>query len=209
HPICGILNERHNAARHGRFETTSSPIDMNKRTYASLTERLCECRYLENAANDPDSPIRFEESTGEYHFVYDEKRQSRLRHLLHAIWGRSGVGGMLVIYHCPFCGGAAPESKRHLLFEAISQDEESRLAELMEGINSIEDATKRMGQPDFVGHSATRVPESESGPPKVQHHRTIQYHRLSELAEIWITERPDGSVSWHLQGKLKSIPDGT
>lgn len=177
---------------------------MNKRTHPSITERRCECRYLEDAANDPDSPILFDETTGEYQFQYDERRRSRLQHLLRAVWGDDGPCAALIIYHCPFCGGAAPESKRHLLFETISCAEESRLAKLLKDIKSIDDAIRQFGEPDFDGHSGTKAPESESNPPKIEHYRDIRYHGLSDVADVWIAERPDGSAFWQLQGKPRA-----
>ena len=182
---------------------------MNKRTHSSVTEQLCECRYLENAANDPESPILFDETTGEYQFQYDEQRRSRLEHLSRAVWGDEGHYATLIIYHCPFCGGAAPESKRHLLFKTISRDEESRLGELLKNIKSIDDAIQQFGQPDFDGHSGTKMPETENHPSRIEHHRDIRYHGLSDFAAVWITERPDGSAYWRLQGKPKPAANGT
>lgn len=58
---------------------------MTKRTHSSVTEELCVCNYLQNAAEDPQNPIEFDPSTSEYQFAFG--------------------GAMLVIYHCPFCGG--------------------------------------------------------------------------------------------------------
>lgn len=182
---------------------------MNKRTHSSVTDQPCECRYLENAADDPDSPILFDETTGEYQFQYDEQRRSRFQHLSRAVWGDAGHYATLIIYHCPFCGGAAPESKRHLLFETISREEESRLSELLKNIKSIDDAIQQFGQPDFDGQSATKTPESEHHPSKIEHHRDIRYHGLSDVADVWIIERPDGSAYWQLQGKPKVVRNGT
>lgn len=154
---------------------------MVKRTHASVTEEPCTCNYLQNAADDPRKPITFDAQTSEYQFVYG--------------------GAMLVIYHCPFCGGAAPESKRSLLFAQISAAEEKRLATLMQGVDTIDDALREFGKPDFEGVSRTRHPEQKDEAPRIQHHRDIHYHSLSDVAEIWITERPDGKIFWQLQGK--------
>lgn len=154
---------------------------MSKPTHASVTEELCTCNYLQNAADDPRNPIAFDADTGEYQFQHD--------------------GANLVIYHCPFCGGAAPDSKRHLLFAQIPAEEESRLAKLLHGIETIDDALQQLGSPDFEGTSITKFPEEENKAPRIQHHRDIRYHHLSDVAEIWITERPDGKIFWQLQGK--------
>ncbi len=154
---------------------------MSKPTHPSVTKELCTCDYLQNAADDPHNPITFDVDTAEYQFSYDE--------------------AMLVIYHCPFCGGAAPESKRHLLFAQISDTEESRLANLLHGIVTIGDARQKLGKPDFEGTSTTKYPEKEDEAPRIQHHRNIRYHNLSDVAEIGFTERPDGTIFWQLQGK--------
>ena len=154
---------------------------MTKRTHASVTEELCTCGFLQDAADDPRSPITFDAETAEYQFVY----------------GRE----MLLIYHCPFCGGAAPESKRSLLFAQIPDTEEERLARVLDGVETIDQAVSKFGQPDFEGVSTTRQPEKENQAPELQRHREIRYYKLSEVADIWITERPDGKIFWQLQGK--------
>ena len=156
---------------------------MSKPTHASVTEESCTCNYLQNASDDPHNPITFDAPTGEFQFSFD--------------------GAMLVIYHCPFCGGAAPESKRHLLFAQVPSEEESRLAVLLDGIETINDALQQLGNPDFEGTSIVKRPERENEPPRIQHHRDIRYHNLSDVAEIWITERPDGRIFWRLQGKYR------
>ena len=164
---------------------------MAKPTHASVTEEPCTCGYLQNAADDPSNPIVFDTQTAEYQFSYD--------------------GAMLVIYHCPFCGGAAPKSKRALLFEQIPEAEQERLAKLLYGITTINAAIKRLGKPDFEGTSTSQYPEQEGTAPRIEHHRVVRYHNVSDVAEIWITERPDGSIYWHLQGKYigRNMDDGT
>lgn len=154
---------------------------MAKRTHASVTDEPCKCGYLQNAADDPSNPIAFDAQTAEYQFSFD--------------------GAMLVIYHCPFCGGAAPESKRALLFEQIPEAEQERLSKLLHGVTTIDAAIRKFGQPDFEGTATSQFPEQEGTPPRIEHHRHIRFHKLSDVAEIWITERPDGSIYWHLQGK--------
>src|ERR1700681_961480 len=100
----------------------------HRRTYASVTKTVCTCMYLGQAADDPRSPIVFDADTGEYQFTYQEPECT----------GPSS----LVIYHCPFCGGAAPESKRHLRFAVIPAAEEQRLIALLAPVRSGHDALK-------------------------------------------------------------------
>lgn len=154
---------------------------MSKPTFASVTEVPCSCRTLERAADDPKNPIVFDAETAEYQFVFDSE--------------------MLVIYHCPFCGGATPKSKRHSLFARIPIEEESRIAELMDGIDTIDDAVQKLGKPDFEGTLITRYLDKGNQAPIIEHHREICYESLSDSAEIRITERSNGKISWQLQGK--------
>jgi hypothetical protein len=161
----------------------------DRQTYASVTDIPCTCGYLEKAADDPASPIVFDERTSEYHFTYQESD----------LEGRS----MLVIYHCPFCGGAAPESRRDLLFAAISAEEEQRLARLLAPIETVRQAIDTLGPPQMDDYSVVRnrrrdVPDT---PPMVQRCRELCYTILSDVADVRIAERSDGHVSWMLFGK--------
>ena len=157
-------------------------------TFASVTDTACTCGYLQRAADDPRLPIVFDPLTCEFHFRYSE--------------AAGGVAATLVIYHCPFCGGAAPKSKRHLLFAVIPPDEEERLARLLVPVRTIRGALRRLGKPERDDPSGTSVTvEGASGDPIVRRHRTLVYEHLSAVADVWITERSDGAVSWQLQGK--------
>ena len=154
---------------------------MSKRTHASITEESCHCNYLQDMADDPGSGIEFDQRTSEYQFVCDSS--------------------IVVIYHCPFCGGAAPESKRSLLFARVPEAELDRLSQLLEPITTIDDTLEMLGKPDSDGHSTSRQLEAENEPPRIEHHREIRYYGFSDVAEVWITERPDGRIYWQLQGK--------
>jgi hypothetical protein len=157
---------------------------MAKPTHFSVTEEPCTCDYLQDQADTPSSPIVFDVESAEYQYVSGD--------------------GMLVIYHCPFCGGAAPESKRNLLFAQIPEVEEERLAKLLYGIETIEEVLEKLGKPDFEDVSTTKKPERDHEAPQIQHHRNIRYHNLSDVAEVCIEERPDGKIFWQLQGKYRS-----
>jgi hypothetical protein len=160
---------------------------MPKPTSASVTDQPCTCDYLQNAAADPDNPISFDQQTGEYQFTYQEA-------------DCEGIS-TLVIYHCPFCGGAAPESKRALLFAVVSRREEERLAQILAPIRTIDEALQRFGKPDFNDYVKVHQPEQAGKPPSVEYHRQIRYEKLSDVADVWIEEYPDGRASWQLQGK--------
>jgi hypothetical protein len=155
---------------------------MPKQTYASVTEKPCTCKYLQNSADDPDNPIEFDVRTAEFHFVYDDS--------------------MLVIYHCPFCGGAAPESKRATLFTQIPRAEQERLQELLRGIRTMDDAIRKFGEPALENVSVSKFQEREDIAPRIEPERTIRYEHLSDVADVCIAERPDGQIYWCLLGKF-------
>ena len=112
---------------------------------------------------------------------------------------------MLVIYHCPFCGGAAPKSKRALLFHVIPPEEERRLSAILGGITTLRAAIRKLGKPDDDNPRGTGVqyPEHRGRPPTMQWFRTLRYDNLSKVAAVHFTERGDGRASWSLHGKEK------
>jgi hypothetical protein len=160
-------------------------------TFASVTDTPCRCGFLRRAADDPRLPIVFDKLTREYHFQYRE--------------GASKQYSVLVIYHCPFCGGAAPKSKRALLFHVIPPDEERRLTALLAGVSSIRSAIRKLGKPDEDNPQGLSVqrPEEDGRPPTTQWFRMLCYRKLSKVADVWVTEHADGRASWRLQGKQK------
>ena len=160
-------------------------------TFPSVTDAPCKCGYLKRAADDSRQPIVFDKLTGEYHFRYRE--------------GGANGFSTLVIYHCPFCGGAAPKSKRALLFHVIPPDEERRLTHLLDGVKSIRAAIRKLGKADDDNPrgAGVQMPERGGRAPTTQWFRTLRYEKLSKVADVWITERADGLASWRLQGKAK------
>ena len=102
---------------------------MAKPTPKSVTEQPCTCGYLQRAADDPDSPIVYDPQLNEYDFEYPSPCGPRE-------CGKASA--YLMIYHCPFCGGVAPESKRGRLFAAIPRAEEGRLYGLLRGVKTLE-----------------------------------------------------------------------
>jgi hypothetical protein len=160
-------------------------------TFASVTDTPCKCAYLRRAADDPRQPIVFDKLTGEFHFQYRENDASGF--------------STLIIYHCPFCGGAAPKSKRSLLFHVIPPDEEHRLFALLDGITSIRAAIRKLGKPDDDNPRgiSMETPQRGGHAPTKQWFRTLRYEKLSKVANVCVTERADGRASWRLQGKAK------
>ena len=154
---------------------------MTKRTFASVTTVSCTCRYLQDQADEPNSPICFDSETNEYHFAWNDRG--------------------LVIYHCPFCGGVTPESKRDKLFADVSDAEQLRLGQLLDRIDSIDGAIIAFGKPDYDGFVNSQHRDEDGESPKLTRQRCLRYERLSETAYVLITEIAGGKVRWQLQGK--------
>ena len=91
----------------------------------------CDCGWLESAADDPCVSVVFNRELNEYHLI------------------RSGeFGGEMMIYHCPFCGGRAPQSRRNKLFAEISIEEMDRLRILTKDLKTLPDVLSTLGTPD-------------------------------------------------------------
>jgi hypothetical protein len=133
---------------------------------------LCHCDRLDEAADDPNYAIVFDESTNEYQL---ESRDGR---------------GHYVIFHCPSCGGRTPASRRERLFAKPSREELQRLKELTKDIRTIEDALRILGTPEWDnprGMTSSK-PATDGSPPVTTVHRTICYYELSDTADVCVTE---------------------
>lgn len=133
----------------------------------------CDCAGLDISVDESNTPIVFDAQTNEYHLVYGDENQ-----------------GIMVFYYCPFCGGRLPDSRRHRLFARITQAEATRLRTLIEGIRTIEDACRILGEPDTdLAQGETHMtPESASEPTQVDSYRTIRYSKLSDTAVVEFTD---------------------
>jgi hypothetical protein len=159
-------------------------------TFASKTDVLCDCGTMESAARNPDLPIGFNSSLNEFNFVY-------------------GAGKMR-IYHCPFCGGKAPESLRGALFAQIPRQEQQRLFALTEKFKTVADVVGSLGQPDRDSARGIVVgaPERDGQAPKLTAHRVLVYSKLSEVADVHAEVYPEDRVAISLHGKHIGPPDG-
>ncbi len=68
-------------------------------------------------------------------------------------------------------------------------------------VRTIDDVLAALGTPSSDSDITIRSPEREDAPPSVERRRELRSEDLSEMAWIWITERPDGKVPWQLQAK--------
>src|SRR5687768_4501390 len=139
---------------------------MSKPTFESVTEEPCACGFLEHQADDPASPIVFDPALNEYHFEYPSPCAGP---------DCPADKAKLMIYHCPFCGGAAPASKRGLLFAVIPAAEQGRLKRLFDGLGTLAEVVTAVGPPDEEKeHGLTvRQPEGDGRAPTMRTYRTL------------------------------------
>lgn len=142
-----------------------------KPTRSSVTSTPCKCPWLHDAASDPNVPVKFAEEVGEYQV---ENRD----------------GGYLVIRHCPWCGGAAPPSKRASLFATIPSAELRRLGRLTAKLKTVEDALANLGEPDSREPEGLtiRTPARARRPPRVETFPTMTFSNLSKVADVTLAD---------------------
>lgn len=157
---------------------------MTEPTWASVTQTPCSCLYLQNEANEKGSAITFDERTNEYSVQCGDRA--------------------LIIYHCPFCGGTAPKSKREELFERIPFEENERFEAILKGLTTINAVIRKLGAPDHDGYSQRFYAETDATGPKMTSHREVRYEQLSRYAYLFVTQEPENTISWYLQGRPKS-----
>jgi len=116
-----------------------------------------------------------------------------------------------MIYHCPFCGGRAPKSRRVDLFHRLTDAEQRRLCELTKSLRTIQDVTAALGEPDIrqpIGLVST-TPERDGNPETTQSYPVLIYTRLSDIADVYVRIDPNDRVSINFQGKaIQKDSDG-
>lgn len=147
----------------------------------------CECDWFARSAAEPNIPVVFDAGLNEYH-------------LLH---GGSADGAYSLLWYCPFCGGAAPKSRRQELFLLLTVAESSRLAELVDPLRTIADVIQAFGKPDedLDPGDGCMWPASSSAPSTFERGRTLVYRGLSRTADVRATEGADGRVRFSFSGK--------
>jgi hypothetical protein len=162
--------------------------NVDKPMCASRTSEPCTCRYLETWSAEPGSPLVFDETLNEYQIRYEHgstRCEMRVR-------------------HCPFCGGAAPRSKRASMFAHITSAETQRLLALTKDLRTVADAIERFGPPDedLAGGFTTNTREKGLQPPTVSSYRTLRYKQLSETADVTLVDYgPERGLHTTLTGK--------
>jgi hypothetical protein len=159
-------------------------------TYASKTDAPCDCGLLDRAAKDPKLPIEFDAKLNEFHVVCAQ--------------------GFMTIYHCPFCGGKAPESLPRDLFKRIPDEEARRLLGLNKDFKNADEVIAALGPPDADQPLGVVIEhhEPDGRPPRATAHRVLVCTRLSEAADVYVTVYPGDGVEFALQGKPTSPQRG-
>ena len=156
----------------------------SKRTFASVTTKSCKCKWPDNVSAEPENGVQFDSRTNEYQLL-------------------TRSGGTLVLYHCPFCGGAMPRSKRRELFAHITEAELQRLGALTSGLVSVDDAIRVLGKPqhDHATGSVERAPSKGRRAPRVTPRRMLTFTRLSDTADVDIIDHGPLGVRVSFRGK--------
>ena len=161
----------------------------DKPNHASVTTVRCTCDYLQRAAAEPFSPIVFDAEVNEFDIAHTTP---------------AGVECRARIYHCPWCGGAAPRSLRGPLFAQITSHESTRLQDLCESLPSVEAAIAKLGPPDsdLATGFTTETPASDTKPATSVSYRVLVYTALSDTADVRLTDfGPDHGLRCSLDGK--------
>lgn len=173
---------------------------MSKPTFASVTKKPRTCSFLERQADDPDSPIVFDARTNEYRFEYPSPC---------ADGSCDAAKAQMMIYHCPFCGGTAPSSKRTSMFTSFSRAEQRRLYRMFDGMRTLQEVVEKMGPPDDDLESGMTVqePEKSGAAPTMRSYRTLRYSGLSDTADVQVYSHPgEDKVRVGLMGKYVGPP---
>lgn len=167
---------------------------MTDRTFTSVTDVPCACSYLERGASDPNSPIRYDPELNEYNIIFSIPPDTH---------------GSLRVYHCPFCGGLTPESRRDKLFAVVPDSEAQRLRSLIEGIRSVQEVLEKLGIPDhdepiqmFPGYVWPAHRDEKPSLPV----RTMIFSHFSEVAEVNVTVYDDDSAQLWVVPKYLGPP---
>jgi hypothetical protein len=126
----------------------------------------CDCRTLERLSKEPSVPIDFNAKLNEYYIV-------------------GAVGEEIMIYHCPFCGGRTPVSRRDELFMHVTHAEMERLNGLTRGLKTLDDVLNAFGSPDRddpAGCGVTR--DDGNGRPRTTYYRQLTFNAPSDTARV-------------------------
>jgi len=103
----------------------------------------------------------------------------------------------MCIYHCPFCGGRTPESRRDTLFASVPNEEYEHLHALTAGVKSVEDAIRVLGNPsrdDVPPVPPGFTPPTDRDGNSTWPVRFLTFSDCSDVAEIQVSVKADNTV---------------
>ena len=137
----------------------------------------CDCGVLEGLSKEPEAPVGY----------YAE---------LHEYYLRSHNGlGKHPIYHCLFCGGRTPKSRRETLFAHVTDAERRRIWGIVQNLETLPAVLAALGPPDLdqpIGGTST-LP-GEGG--RTDFCRTLTYEGLSPTVDLKVSVHPDGTIGF-------------
>lgn len=160
----------------------------------SKTTILCDCHWFKLITTDPASPIKFDPAMNEYNLVYE---------------GTNGGESRYLFYHCPFCGGKTPESKRALLFTHPTEVELQRLEELTDSLETVGQVLQKLGPPDediAVPQEAVEMMRTMPGWEEGDTGRELRYSGLSDTATVGFKVFEEDTVKVYFVGKYIGPP---
>lgn len=93
-----------------------------------------------------------------------------------------------------------------VMFAVVPMREKWRLRKLTRTISSLEEAREKLGEPDMDSDVIVDRREKGKTAPRTQMFKTFVYEKLSDTAEIRITEKENGGVSITFTGKYIGRP---
>jgi hypothetical protein len=146
----------------------------------------CGCRWFDEAAKNPDIPVVFDSRMNEFHLTHNNDR------------------GYSLFYHCPFCGGRAPESLRKTFFTDVTHEESVRLHNLTKHIKTESEFLDEFGKPDHefdIGGSMTTAGSDSQPRETFIGARKLVYKQLSDIADVNVQINRYGKLKISYSGK--------
>jgi hypothetical protein len=149
---------------------------------------FCDCRWLDRAARDPLCPIEFDRELNEYHL--------------------KTANGFMLIYHCPFCAGRAPDSLRPQIFATVTPEETTRLHLLTKNLKTEKQVLAHLGPPTRVFDPGAVIaePDKDGKPGEIRACRSLRYENHSDTATINVNVGRYGKVRISFSGKYIGKP---
>ncbi len=108
-----------------------------------------------------------------------------------------------LIYHCPWCGGVTPKSKRETFFAAIPFAEDARIRAVFKGLKTIKDVIDELGPANYDNPDANmfNLRERDGLPPLREGGHYLRYDHLSDVVDVHVREHPGRGIWVSLTGK--------